>query len=315
VDRTRTATAGLCHDALLYRTDAEFVDALEPFIRDGLDRGERVVAVTGETNIDLLREALGADATRVSFVDAVDWYRHPARTIAGYGQVLDDRAAGDSPVRVIGEVQFGDTGREQHAWVRYEAALNHVFASDRAWIVCPYDVRALPSWVIDQAGATHRNLIRDGQRLPSATYTDPQHLFSRSPARLPRPGDLVAAFSVDGDLAGLRASVREVAVGTGMRGVASDQLTIAVNEAVTNALRHGQPPVFLRLYRDGDVLVAEVEDAGGGMTDLLSGFVPPRTGDEPQNGMGMWLINQLCDHMDLAAGEGRTVVRLSKKVG
>jgi hypothetical protein len=178
---TASPSGRLRHDALLYASDREFVDTLVPFVRDGLDGDEPVITVTTPGNIGLLRRALGADASQVTFVDAADWYRHPPRTIADYHRTVDEHLAGGSArVRVIGEVRFGETEKQQAEWVRYEAALNHAFAASPAWIVCPYDLRVLPAPVLRYAPQTHRHVLHDGPRWPTRAAPQP-------PAHQPPP--------------------------------------------------------------------------------------------------------------------------------
>lgn len=304
----------LDHDALLYGSESEFVDALEPFVRDGLADDDAVMAVTTEANIAALRDALGPDAARVAFVRSEDWYQHPARTIAAYHGVLEEcLSTGADHVRVIGEVRFGDREEQQREWIRYEAALNHAFADERAWIVCPYDVRALPAWIVGHAARTHSHLMRHGQRAASADYTDPRRTLAylASPApRLATPP--LAELEVEEDLRPARRALRRFAGSIGMARKDAEQLALAVNEALTNALTHGEPPVRLRVYQDRRSLVCEVEDAGAAMTDLLAGYAPPGVASPPEHGMGLWLARQLCDHVAVHPGSDRTTIRLSK---
>lgn len=312
-----SAAPALRHDALLYSGEAEFVDALAPFARDGLSAGEAVIAVTSEANVAALRDALGAEASRVVFVDSAQWYRHPARTIAGYHDTLNEcLAAGAEQVRVIGEVAFGEREDQQREWLRYEAALNHAFVHEAAWIVCPYDVRALPTWVVGHAGRTHPHLLRRGERTPSGDYTDPQHTLAYLASPNPPPArSPVAELTVDGSLLAVRQAVRRLCREIDMSHWDVEQLALAVNEAVTNALTHGEPPVRVRVYQEQQALVCEVEDAGAAMTDLLAGYSPPKAACEPESGMGLWLARQLCDHVAVLTDADRTTIRLSKSLG
>jgi hypothetical protein len=61
----------------------------------------------------------------------------------------------------------------------------------------------------------------------------------------------------------------------------------------------------LRLWRTADALVCEVVDAGV-VTDPLTGRFAPDM-EEP-DGRGLWMVNQLCDLVQLrSSGEGTTV--------
>ena len=55
----------LIHQALTYGSREEFVAAMGPFVRDGLEREEHVFTATKAANLDALREELGDDAQRI----------------------------------------------------------------------------------------------------------------------------------------------------------------------------------------------------------------------------------------------------------
>src|SRR5918993_2268117 len=105
-------SATLIHDAMFYGSDEEFVTALVPFARRGFEHGDAVVAAVTRPNIALLREALGADASAVSFIDRDGWYQRPATTVAGWQRLLSDATdRGHRRMRLIGEVGFGTDQR------------------------------------------------------------------------------------------------------------------------------------------------------------------------------------------------------------
>jgi len=89
------------------------------------------------------------------------------------------------------------------------------------------------------------------------------------------------------------------------------QLLLAVNEAATNALMHGDGRFEVRIWRDGASVISEVS-SGGWFEDPLAGRLRP-----PKNavsGRGLWLINQLCDMVELRSAEPATVVRMHMRV-
>jgi hypothetical protein len=63
----------------------------------------------------------------------------------------------------------------------------------------------------------------------------------------------------------------------------------------------------LRLWRTSEALVCEVAD-GGVVADPLAGRLAPGT-DEP-DGRGLWMVNQLCDLVQLRSSAAGTVVRV-----
>ncbi|QBI19071.1 sensor histidine kinase [Egibacter rhizosphaerae] len=308
----------LQHDAFLYRSDREFGETLEPFVRAGLEEREPVLAVTRQSNIAQLRECLGADAERVTFADSAEFYRHPTRTIEGYHRALEGRLhAGAARVRVIGEVPFEGSESERREWVRYEAALNHVFADRPVWIVCPYDLRVLPADLVRDAARTHPWVQHDGRRSPSDRYEDPARVVQEVVDGSSLPEHATTELEVDGELSSARAVVREFGLRHGVDSDVSEQFTMAVNEALTNAFQHGRPPVWLRLYADEPTTVScEIHDAGGQLLDPLAGYAPPSSvdGHLAEAGMGLWLARSLCDRVELVPYRDATVLRLVKRV-
>ena len=87
----------------------------------------------------------------------------------------------------------------------------------------------------------------------------------------------------------------------------SDDLVLAVSEAVTNSVLHGGGSGEIALWHDGSRLLCEIRDRGR-ITDPLAGRVRPRT--DQLGARGLWLIHQLCDLVQLrTVGDGQ-VVRL-----
>ncbi|MDG4801890.1 ATP-binding protein [Micromonospora sp. WMMD980] len=70
---------------------------------------------------------------------------------------------------------------------------------------------------------------------------------------------------------------------------------MAVSEVVGNALRHGTPPVRLRLWSAPDRIVVAVHDRGPGPKDPYAGLLP--AGDGTEGGLGLWITHQSCDHV------------------
>ena len=60
-----STSSNLVHQAFLYGSQEEFVAAMSPFVRDGLELGDTVFAATKRSNIDALREDLAGDGDLV----------------------------------------------------------------------------------------------------------------------------------------------------------------------------------------------------------------------------------------------------------
>jgi anti-sigma regulatory factor (Ser/Thr protein kinase) len=298
----------LTHDALLYSSDDEFVATLVPFIRDGLAHDQAVAAAVTPVNITLLHDALGADAPQVTFIDRNDWYQRPATTVAGWQRLLADAAGRGVPrIRLIGEVGFGE---RVPTWTRYEAALNRVFSDAPAWIVCPYDTRALPPAVLTEAHRTHPAVV-DGSRRDSDTYLPTEEFLRLVPEPMPPVVGPPAMIMTLGDtVAPARHALRQaVTAGPWSGSDRMDDLVLAVSEIVANSICHGRGSRELRVWIGEHAVVCEVVDQGPGLSDPLAGFRPPD--DVSTRGRGLWMAHQLCDSLAIERGDMTTRVRLA----
>jgi anti-sigma regulatory factor (Ser/Thr protein kinase) len=87
----------------------------------------------------------------------------------------------------------------------------------------------------------------------------------------------------------------------------ADDLALAVSEVAANSIRYGGGGGLLRIWRDGQTLVCEVRDRGY-IDDPLIGRTAPEPMAEGQR--GLWLVNQLCDLVQLRSLDDGVVVRL-----
>ena len=87
----------------------------------------------------------------------------------------------------------------------------------------------------------------------------------------------------------------------------SSDLVVSVNELAGNSLRHGGGAGTLRIWTQGRALICEIEDAGH-IDKPLVGRERPTTDQE--RGFGLWLVNQMCDLVQLRTFKTGSVVRL-----
>jgi anti-sigma regulatory factor (Ser/Thr protein kinase) len=105
----------------------------------------------------------------------------------------------------------------------------------------------------------------------------------------------------------LRHDLRRHARKAGLLGDALDDFVTAVNELVTNAVRHGGGSGRLRLTLDGDTVIADVTDRGEGFAGRLPVAAGPPASDVP-GGRGMLLARELTDTLLISDGpDGATV--------
>lgn len=296
----------LQHDAMFYTDDEQFADTLAPFLREGLANGEAAAVATTRRHIDILRTALGNDATEVEFLVDTEHYVRPAWTIGRWKEVLRQaNARGCASIRIVGEVAFG-TADEYATWTRYESAVNIAFAAASAWIICPYDLRQLPGSVIADAARTHPTLWQP-ERGPSQQYVAPDALLGLIGESVPPvAGTPVLDVSL-GTVAALRALVRRN-LGDRLPDRLED-LLLALGEVAANALRHGRGERRVRLWHHNGHVVCDVHDQGPGPADALAGYVPPTP--EAHAGMGLWLARHVCDTLAIHTDAAGTTVRFT----
>jgi anti-sigma regulatory factor (Ser/Thr protein kinase) len=303
VGETRT---GFEHHAVFYRGSSGLVEAVLPFVREGIDQGQRVLVALRHDATAALQRALGPDAERVGFVDMAKLGANPARIIPEWRRFLEEDA-GEGPVRGVGEpVWCGRRDVEMTEAVLHEALLNLAFDDGPAWqLLCPYDVSALPPELIEDAARTHP--VARGATV-SATYCGADEARARFSSPLPPAPDRADEVPFrDADLTGLRGVVARLAAQAGVSRAAADDLVLACHELATNSVLHGGGSGVLRAWTEPGAFVVEVCD-GGIIHDPLVGRGLLQ--DLAENGRGIWMANQLCDLVQVRSGEAGTVVRV-----
>ncbi|GAA0802720.1 anti-sigma factor RsbA family regulatory protein [Spirilliplanes yamanashiensis] len=305
-----SSTAPLDHFAFPYDSDEQYVTTLVAHVGAALGRGDGVVVATSPRRVGLLREALGDAAADVLFLPDHEWYTAPGRTIAGWVRVLAASAArGHTFTRLVGEVRFGEPDAHRR-WIRYESAVNAALAGAAADLLCPYDTRTLPPDVLTSSYRTHP-CLHDGTPRPSPRYTPPQALLREIPEPpIAAPGPPTVRLPVDATVAGLRETLRTRAQREGWLGEQRlEELVLALSEITTNGVRHGGGLRGLSVWVTDRSVVCEVTDGGGAPLDPLAGYLPPRRG--AIGGMGLWLVRQVCDAVEIVAAGGVTRVRFA----
>ena len=304
------------HEALLYDGDDEFISATAEFIRQGVDAGEPVLVVVGAAKIARLREELNGAGDAVLFADMAELGANPARIIPAWQQFVEQHLRDDRPVRGIDEpISAERTADELVECQRHEWLLNLAFADAPAWrLLCPYDVSKLADAVIEEALRSHPIVVRSGERGASASYrglADPARPFDL-PLSAPPANAEVLEF--DGShLAGARQLVCRGAADAGLSRARANDFVLAVNEILTNSVRHAGGSGLLRIWPDDGRLVCEVEDRGRIDDPLVD---RRRPGPDQMGGRGLWMANQICDLVQLRSADGGgNIVRLHMSRG
>ena len=295
--------AGLRHQALVYADEDDFVSCVGTWLREGLSAGEETLLVAPRPKLSWLRDELGPEAVAVTLVDATDFSGPLGPVFAGLERMHERHAAaGGGPVRLAAELDLHvRAASSADAFLRWEAAVNVLYADYPASILCPYDATRLSDETLTQARATHPDLLEGGRLAPSAGFTDPATFLEGRARSHPARAAAGESWRLRGpeDLGEVRRHVRDAARREGLGEAAGADLALAADEIAANAILHGEPPRSFQVVRDGADLLCAVRDAGPGPADPLAGFRTPdrRRGD----GRGLWLANQLCDVVEIRA--------------
>jgi anti-sigma regulatory factor (Ser/Thr protein kinase) len=300
------AERALDHLALLYAGDEEYVAGVGGFMHQGLEDGEPVLVAVPEAQIALLRSALAGDADPVSFIDMGKLGRNPGRIIPAVRGWAEAQPEGRT--RFVGQpIWPGRARSEAVEAIRHEALLNVAFADSPISILCPYDTAGLDDEVLSDAHRTHPCLMSNHGRLDSERYEDPLELWRSEAWALPDPPAGAETIELGRDLGPLRRIVARCSRQAGLDEERVADLVLAANEAATNSLVHTGEPGDLRIWSGDKRVVCEISDRGR-FEDPLAGRRTPEPGWT--SGRGMWLMNQLCDLVELRAGPAGTTVRL-----
>jgi transcriptional regulator with XRE-family HTH domain len=167
------------HRVFTHGSDDQFLAAAIPFLAEGIERSDCLLAVTTAAQTELLRDALDDRSDHVEFADSAEWYRSPNAALTGYRAFVKERFdAGATWIRIVGEADWaGSSDAEVTAWTRYESMINLAFASSPVTVVCSYDVRTLPAKLVADAGRTHPEFAHGNDATASPAYREPEDLL------------------------------------------------------------------------------------------------------------------------------------------
>ncbi|MEV4063839.1 sensor histidine kinase [Nonomuraea dietziae] len=280
------------HVAVPYDSDEGFLRMVLPRVRHALAEGRQVLVVTDEAKLALL--GLDVD-TRL----ASRWYSHPHRTLAAYLDYMRGRRT-----LVVGEPPWeGWDERESREWIRYESITNAALGGVDATLLCLYRTE-----FASRAYLTHPEVL-------STRYVEPWSLvLDGDLAPLPEPnGTAVITPFAARTLNRLRRSVSDFARQAGMDRNLVASLVLSVSEIAANSVEHGAGHGTVAMWTEGDEVVCEILDPGGGeLDDPLPGYIPPEP--ESPRGYGLWISRQLCDQVLVRADSDGLRVRLHMRI-
>jgi anti-sigma regulatory factor (Ser/Thr protein kinase) len=297
------------HEALFYRGEDDFLAGLLPFVQEGLELDEVVIVAEPRPRLDLLRDALGDDAGGVQFLDMAEIGVNPARIIGVWAAMVNKHTMAGRRLRGVGEPAF--SGRRTAEFVEcelHELLLNRAFDDGPAWrLLCPYDEDHLPKAIVRGALRTHPIRSTTADRLPSDQYAADAvgDVFA---ADLPKPteGVLRGVFG-EHDLPATRRTVAQYARRCGLSEEQVEVLELAASELATNSVRHGGGTGTVAMWLESAAVVVEFSDSGHVADPLTGRLMPPL---DAVGGRGVYLVNQLCDLVQLRSSDRGTTVRV-----
>jgi anti-sigma regulatory factor (Ser/Thr protein kinase) len=291
----------LRHAALFYRSEPEYTDRIVAFIRAGLDRGEPALILLPGGRAAGIAASLESAPGEVAFADITERGRNPARIIPEVRSFTDKHPG--QRVRFVGEpVWPGRSLAEIREAARHEALLNLAFARADATILCPYDASGLADCVLADARRTHQEPAAAGAT--AATWRD--NLPPECDQPLGAPPAEAEALSYETDLSPVRRLVERHARWAGLSEERTVDLVLAANEIAANTISHTDGPGVIHVWHTDGEILCQVHD-NGRITDPLAGRV--RHGPDGR-GHGLWLVNQVCDLVEMRSGEDGTTVRM-----
>ncbi len=177
----------------LYRTEAEHRAALTPFLRSGLEGGEKVLYIadahTAETILGYLRdEGLAVDTYlargQLRFLTPEDAYLKegffdPDRMMALWRTETDRALAEGYPcLRATAEMTWALRGLPgSDRLIEYEARLNTFFPGSKCMALCQYDARRFGEGVLLDVLTTHPTAVVGAELYDNFYYLPPHDLL------------------------------------------------------------------------------------------------------------------------------------------
>src|ERR1700674_5602163 len=183
------------HDHLcaIYETPEEHFAVAIPFIRIGLDRGEKCIYIADDGTEAVVRDAMHAEGIDVERAVATDslvvekketaYLKHgsfdPEWMFTFWADATAEAMSqGFSALRATGETEWvlrGAPGLER--WMEYESRLTHMLAHHNCLALCQYNRQLFPPELILDVIRTHPTVIYRGVVCRNTYYVPPDELL------------------------------------------------------------------------------------------------------------------------------------------
>jgi anti-sigma regulatory factor (Ser/Thr protein kinase) len=291
------------HQAACYDGPKDFLPAVMPFVHEGLDSGEPVLALVPDSAAHLLETGLDGRHDSVTFCDMARLGRNPGRIMSVMWDFI-----GRHPgrfVRVLNEPLWpARSAAEVRETVRHEALVNVAFSATPVTMLCPYDIGQLAPGITASIGRTHPFIRTSAGSQPSPDYVSGR--VPRTATRpLPAPPAGAERLSYTRDLRAIRALVGRHAERAGLDADRTADLVLAVGEVTANTLRHTSSGGTAAVWETRAEVICQVSDEGRISDPLAGRRRPPEA-----TGLGLWVVHQVCDLVELRTGRRGTTIRM-----
>jgi anti-sigma regulatory factor (Ser/Thr protein kinase) len=290
---------------VLHSSPEELLEFVVPFARDGVAAAEPTLLLVRPETAATVLERIGP-SPHLLLLPALDRPGRPASHLRETDALLAGYGRGRSQVRIVNQEPVVPEA-QWHEWRRLEAVVNVGLRHHSTWAACVYDRRPLTDDMVEDLYATHHLTGRGEHHHRNDRYQDAIEFVAKhqDAPRDPIERETPSAQLADPSPAAARAAVGGFAGQTRLPAQEIENLVIATHEAVSNASRHGRPPVVLRIWVRPGGLTVTVTDAGTGPTNPFVGLLPA---DHPNGaGLGLWIAHQLVDVTHRRHPDGYTV--------
>jgi anti-sigma regulatory factor (Ser/Thr protein kinase) len=288
----------LRHTALPFAGPGGFVAAATDVVREALTYGAVPVVLADADQISEVRTEVGGTAHDVLGFDMSVAGRNPARLLPALQHFLDQHP--DQQLACVAEpIRVGDPAAVVGEVELHELLLRlPAFHSWNCRLTCAYDAESLTAGVVTAIEGAHGGYLSN-----PADQVD----RARAESLPPRPMSCDDLGVDRTTLSALRGFIQRRAERAGLDDERVDDLVYAVNEVVTNSICHGEGRARVSFWTEAHAVICEVRDRGW-IRDPLAGRVAPQP--DKVGGRGLWLVNQLCDLVQLRSSPAGTTLRM-----
>jgi len=184
------------HFCSIYESPEEHYAAAIPYIRIGLDRGEKCIYIADDGPVGDVREAMqleGIDVDRAITSNALV-LSTKEQAYLEHGSFRPDwmftfwkeatklaMSEGFSALRATGETEWvlrGGRGLER--WMEYESKLTHTLAENNCSALCQYNRNLFPPELILDVIRTHPTVVYDGTVCRNLYYVPPEEFLGEN---------------------------------------------------------------------------------------------------------------------------------------